>query len=173
MKHLRTILTASLLMVLTVSALAGCGKDKQTVTCPFTKMTWENTVDDVLATEGDDYTTYDSVYNGTTYVFSKNYLDLEGTIKYMFDDSDKLMCVAWSYSSDSEEEVKNTYNQIHKQVQDTYGESSYNTELATNSGDVWYLDEGDIILSVVSTDTQNALQYSYLNPEVSNKEAKD
>lgn len=173
MKHSRTFLTALLLMALTVTALTGCGKNKQTVTFPFTEMTWENTLDDVLATEGNDYTTYDSVYNGTTYVFAKNYLDLEGTIKYMFDDSDKLMCVAWSYSSDSAEDVKSTYDQIHQQVEDTHGESGYDSKLATNSGDVWYLDEGDIILSVVNTDTQKALQYSYLNPEVSNQETKD
>ncbi len=173
MKHLRTFFSVSLILTLTVSTLMGCQKQPQTVTCPFTDMTWENSVDDMTASEGDDFTTYDSVYDGTTYVFPKNYLDLEGSIKYMFDGADELMCVAWTYSSETEEDLKNIYSTIHQQIEDTYGESGYNTKQQTNYGDVWHLENGDIVLSLVTTDTQKALQYSYLNPKVSNKETEN
>lgn len=173
MKRLRTFFSVSLLCLFAASTFTGCKQETPKVTNPFTEITWENTVEEVIAKEGDDYTTYDSVYNGTTYVFSKSYLELEGTVKYMFDDNDKLMCVAWTYSSDTEDALKSTYNKIHKQVEDTYGESGYAADHQTNYGDVWHLEEGDIILSVVTTDTQKALQYSYLHPSVSYTETED
>ena len=58
-------------------------------------------------------------------------------------------------------------------MEDTYGESGYDSENPTNYGDVWYLENGNILLMVVTTDTQQALQYSYLNPEVSTKETEN
>jgi len=173
MKHLRTFFSVSLIIVLAITALTGCKKQPQAVKSPFTEMTWENSVEDVIAEEGDDYTTYESIYNGTTYEFAKNYLDQDGTVKYMFDDNDKLMCVAWAFGTDDEETLKDTYNKIHQDVEDTYGESGYDSENPTNYGDVWYLENGNILLMVVTTDTQQALQYSYLNPEVSTKETEN
>lgn len=173
MKHLRTFFSVSLILTLTVSALTGCKSRPQDVNCPLTEMTWENSVEDVIAAEGDDYTTYESVYNGTTYVFPKDYLGMNGTLKYMFDDNDELMCVAWTYSSDTEDDLQDTYSQIHKQLEDTYGESGYDTKQQTNYGDVWHLEGGDIIISAVTTGTQKALQYSYLNPKVSNTKTEE
>ena len=81
MKHLRTFFSVSLIIVLAITALTGCKKQPQAVKSPFTEMTWENSVEDVIAEEGDDYTTYESIYNGTTYEFAKNYLDQDGTVK--------------------------------------------------------------------------------------------
>ena len=173
MKHLRTFFSVSLILVLAATTLTGCKKQPPAVECPFTKMTWENSVDDVIAEEGDDYTTYESIYNGTTYEFAKNYLDQEGTVKYMFDDNDKLMCVAWTYGTDEEKALKDVYDKIHQDVEDTYGESGYDSENQTNYGDVWYLENGNILLMVVTTETQKALQFSYLNPEVSTKETEN
>lgn len=60
----------------------------QKAECPFTEITWENTLDEVLALEGEPLDSYPSTYSGTTYTFSKDFHDMSGTIKYMFDDND-------------------------------------------------------------------------------------
>ena len=91
----------------------------------------------------------------------------------MYDDNDKLMTVAWTYGTDEEKALKDVYDKIHQDVEDTYGESGYDSENQTNYGDVWYLENGNILLMVVTTETQKALQYSYLNPEVSTKETEN
>jgi hypothetical protein len=122
------------------------------------------------AAEGSDYETYDSVYGGTTYTYSKEYLDCTGTVKYMFDQDDQLMCVAWAYTPESAEELDTVYSAIHEELVDTYGNSGYDNTDETNYGDVWYLDSGDIILSAVTMDSQWAFQYAYLNPAVSNSD---
>lgn len=170
MKYLHSLFSIILTLVLVSSALVGCGSSKKSEGFPFTELTWENSYDDMVALEGESDDTYDSMYNGTTYTYPKKYLDLDGTIKYMYDADNKLMSVAWVYSTDTDEDLKDTYDTIRKEVEETHGESGYNTEQATNYGDVWYLDEGNIILSVMTTNSQKALQYSYLNPAVSTKE---
>lgn len=170
MKYLRSLFSAVLVLVLTLSALTGCCSPNQSEGFPFTELTWESSYDDMVALEGESENSYDSVYNGTTYTYPRKYHDLDGTLKYMYDADNKLMCVAWTYSTDTDDDLKETYETIRKEVQETHGESGYNTEQPTNYGDVWYLDEGNIILSVMTTNTQKALQYSYLNPAVSTKE---
>lgn len=167
MKHLLKILSVSLTLAF---ILTGCQKPQPKLACPFTDMTWESTVDDVTAAEGDNYTTHDSIYNGTTYSFSRKYLDLDGTVKYMFDNNDKLMSVAWAYGTNNVDDLKKTYDKIHGQIENAYGKSGYAAENPTNFGDVWYLDEGDIVLSAVTTDSQTILQYAYVHPKVSNTE---
>lgn len=164
MKHLHKILIVTLLLALT---LTGCKKKSA---CPFTDITWKNSVDDVIAAEGKNYKTEDSMYKGKTYSFPKKYLGLDGTIMYMFDDNGKLMDVSWVYGPDSNDDLKNTYDRIHKDIKSAHGKSGYNVTNSSTRGDVWYLDEGDIILSAVSTDSVKLLQYTYLNPKVSNKE---
>lgn len=167
MKHLHKILFVSLLLTF---VLTGCKKQPAGLACPFTNMTWKSSVDDVIASEGKDYTTKDSMYKGKTYSFHKKYLDLNGTVMYMFDDNNKLMNVTWVYAPDKKDNLKNTYDKIHKELKSAHGKSGYNVTNGTTLGDVWYLDEGDIILSAVTTDSVKLLQYSYLNPKVSNKE---
>lgn len=173
MKHLRSIVTVVLTLTLVSSVLAGCSSSKRAAEFPFTKITWDDTIDDVVELEGTSDNTYDSIYGGTTYAYPKEYLDLKGTVKYMFDADEKLMCVAWVYSADLNDDLKEPYDTIHDKLEKAHGESGYNTENPTNYGSVWYLDEGNIILSAVTTDTQKALQYSYLNPAVSTKEDEE
>ena len=48
-----------------------------------------------------------------------------------------------------------------------HGESGYNTQKETNYGDVWYLEDGNIIISTMVTDSQKALQFAFLSPEQS------
>lgn len=163
-------ITCCLIVISCLALLTGCaGSSKQTAVCPFSDLTWEASPEDVIETEGDDYQTYDSIYNGSTYTFSKQYLEQNGTIKYMFDDKDALMCFAWTVQSDDEASLQALYDEIHEQLVKTYGESGYNTNKSTNYGDVWHLEQGDIVLSVMNTASQKALQYSYMHPDVSHK----
>lgn len=170
MKHLRSLLSVILTLILVSTLFTGCQSSDKPQGFPFTEITWEDSPDDMTALEGTSDTSYPSTYDGTTYTYPKKYLDLDGTIKYMYDGDNKLMCVAWLYSADSEEDLKKAYDTIHKQVEEIHGKSGYNTGNITNYGDVWYLEEGNIVLGAVTTDTQKALQYSYLNPAVSTKE---
>lgn len=166
MKHTRL---AGFILFLTLLSgfLTGCDRS---LTAPFTSLTWEHSYDDMTRLEGSDYKSYDSVYSGTTYSYPKKYLDIDGTIKYMYDAAGTLMCIAWVYSGDTDEDLKGMYDTIHDELVDVHGESGYNADSATNYGDVWYLDDGHIVLSVMTTDTQKALQYSYMNPKASEEE---
>lgn len=173
MKHSHAFFSVSLTLLFTASVLVGCGKNQSTDTqpvdsCPFSKLDWDSTVDDMTSEEGSDYTTSDSIYGGTAYTYSKSCYDTDGSVKYMFDENNNLMSIAWSCSSDTSKELENLYDQIQNDLTDTYGESGYNLENKTTLGDVWYPEGGDIVLSAVTTDAQMLLQYSYLNPQVSN-----
>lgn len=144
--------------------------DSSNLECPFTSLNFDSSYEDMTALEGEAYETYDSVYNGTTYTYEKSYLDENGTIKYMFDDKNQLMCIAWTYNGESNDDLQALYDTIHKDVVSKYGESGYDASVPTNYGDVWYLEGGHIILSAMATDAQKALQYSYQNPKASEEE---
>lgn len=173
MRHLRALLCVSLAFMLTASLLTGCKNDIKTTVTPFTEMTWESTVDDVIAAEGDNYTTSDSVYKGITYSFPAEYADLNGSLAYMFDNNKELMSIAFSYSSDTAENLQTAYDKLCKQIEEVHGKSSNDTKNPTTYGDVWYRDEGSIVLSAATTNTIHWLQYAYMNPQVSSKGAKN
>ena len=59
------------------------------------------------------------------------------------------------------------YDEINTYTLDKFGESGYNPQNSTNYGNVWYREEGNIIISTMLTSTNKALQYAYLNPVVS------
>lgn len=131
---------------------------------PFSKMTWDSTLNDVLSYEDSPYQTYDSTYGGTTYTFDKKFNDKDGTVKYMFDENKKLMCIAWAYGTDDADELDALYKDIEASVRDRYGDSGYQADTATNYGGAWYLDNGHIVISTMITAENKALQYSYINP---------
>ena len=165
----KRILSLCLAASLTACLFAGCGSkgsDSQP-DCPFSELKWSSSVKDMEKAEGTDYETYDSVYGGTTYTYPKEFKGSAGTVKYMFDDKDRLAGIAWAYGSEDADEVYGLYDDIHKDLVDTYGDSGYNTDKETNYGDVWYRSEGNIIISTMVTNSQKALQYSYLSPEQS------
>ena len=114
-----------LFFILTVLTACAVGCQKKTVTCPFTTITWDNTFDDITELEGDSIDTYDSVYDGTTYTFPKEYDGLDGTIKYMFDDEEKLVCMSWMYETSNSEDLADVYNKIHGEAEDILGESGF------------------------------------------------
>lgn len=161
-----------LFFILTVLTACAVGCQKKTVTCPFTTITWDNTFDDITELEGDSIDTYDSVYDGTTYTFPKEYDGLDGTIKYMFDDEEKLVCMSWMYETSNSEELADVYNKIHGEAEDMLGESGFEfhseqfADLVSPS-DVWYLESGNVILSTVDTNELKILQYTFLHPDVS------
>lgn len=169
----KKILSLALTLSLAASLLAGCGSkasDSQP-DCPFSELKWSSSVKDMEKAEGSDYETYDSVYGGTTYTYPKEFKGSEGTVKYMFDDKERLSGIAWAYGSEDADELYGLYDDIHKDLIDTYGDSGYNTDKETNYGDVWYREDGNIIISTMVTDSQKALQFAYISPEQSTAEA--
>lgn len=159
----------SLCFLLFFTSACSSREKEPVLDCPFTDLSWESTVDDVISEEGNDFSTYDSVYGGTCYTFSKEYEGYQGTVKYMFDGEDKLMCVAWAYGCNDAEELLALYDTISASINDTFGESSYSADHPGNYGNVWYLESGDIILTTMITSDNKAIQYAYLHPLVSNQ----
>lgn len=148
--------------------ICSCGRSKK-AECPFTEITWENTLDEVLALEGEPLDSYPSTYSGTTYTFSKDFHDMSGTIKYMFDDNDKLMSMAWLYIPESKDDLENVYQTLCDETTQAYGESGFDSDMGTAKGNVWYLESGNIIVGVMSTGVNEAVQYQFLHPDVSNE----
>lgn len=149
--------------VLCILLLAGCGKDNPPAS-PFSDISWNHTAEDIIAYEGDGYSTYDSVYGGICYTYPKDYQNRQGTIKYMFDEKGRLMSIAWAYSAEEEQELYDFYDFIEEDVNTLTNE----TEVTSNAGHVWHREEGNIVLSLMITSDLKALQYAYLHPDVSN-----
>lgn len=165
----KKITSFCLVLSFAAALLFGCGRGASSTLpdCPFSDLKWSSSVKDMEKAEGDDHETYDSVYGGTTYTYDKKYQGVSGTVKYMFDEKKKLASIAWAYGSDDTDELYQLYEKIHEDVVAVHGESGYNTQKETNYGDVWYLEDGNIILSTMVTDSQKALQFAYLSPEQS------
>lgn len=171
MKHLRKTICLILSFLLSVTVLLGCSQKE--VICPFTEITWENSTEDIFALEGEDYEDGDALYYGPSYKYNKEYRGLNGTIQYMFDENDKLACMAWLYASDSMEEIQTLYDTIHQELVDEYGKGGYESEFQSQiTGDVWYLDGGNIILLISTVNEYKALQLSFVSPEHSLDEPK-
>ncbi len=156
-------LASLLALILLASILTGCG-EVTPIDCPFTDLGWETTEEELLAAEGEYLSTYDSTYGGLTYTYEGTYMNNPGILKYMYDTEGVLMSVAWAYSAADDESLLNLYNEIHANLEATHGKSGYNTTFIGNYGDVWELPEGDILLSVMATSTNKALQLAYVNP---------
>lgn len=165
-------LSLCLVFSLAAALLIGCGSepDGTQPECPFSELKWTSSVQDMEAVEGTAYETYDSVYGGTTYTYPKDYKNVTGTVKYMFDDKDRLSGIAWAYGSENESELYTLYFSIHGDLVESYGSSGYNTEKESNYGDVWYRKEGNIIISTMITNSQKALQFAFVSPDHSTAE---
>lgn len=158
-----------------LTAACGTKENAPVLVCPFTAVSWDATASDAATAEGvstDDASRYDSVYGGPCYTYPKEYNGLMGTIKYMFNQDEKLMCVAWTYGCDDAEELLSLYESINNSVSEKYGESGYAADHPGNAGNVWYLETGDIVLTTMVTEENKALQYAYLHPSVSGRNEK-
>ena len=169
MKHSTKFIASFLLLTSFIFSLCGCSSPQKQVTCPFTEITWENTLEDVQALEGELLDSYYSSYKGTTYVYEKEYLGLSGTIKYMFDDKENLKSMAWLYLPESDEDLEEVYANLCDQTNKLYGESGFDSDMSTAKGEVWYLEGGNILIGVMSTGVNEAIQYQFFHPEVSSE----
>lgn len=161
---------ALFLCLLTMIALSSCGKKEEVLDCPFTELGWDATAEDVVAKEGEDFSTYDSIYGGLCYTYPKKYEGRAGTVKYMFDDQDRLVNIAWTYSAETPEELAAVYDEINLATAETYGDSGSSADGVGNYGNVWHLEGGDIIITTMSTSEMSVLQYAYLHPLISSPE---
>lgn len=159
-----------LCLTLACGLLIGCSK-KEPIDCPFTDLGWDTTPEQLINAKGESADPYDSTYGGITYTYETDYVDKTGIIKYMYDEDEELMSVAWAYSSMDADELQTVYNDILEETEEIYGKSDYDTNEATNYGKAWQMDEGHIILSVMLTESNKALQVAYINPR--NEEKKD
>lgn len=162
---------ALFLCLFTAGMLFACGKNGDgALDCPFTELDWDNTAEEIIAAEGEEYSTYDSIYGGLCYTYPKEYEGHTGVIKYMFDEEDRLVSIAWTYNTESSEELAAVYEELNHAAIEAYGDSGKSAEGVGNYGNVWHLEGGDIILTTMSTSELSVLQYSYLHPLISSPE---
>lgn len=164
--------TAAILAALTLffsGILSGCGK-VQAIECPLTELGWETTMEELVKAEGVCDEPYKSTYGGVVYTYPSTYMGYDGMIKYMFDEDDILMNVAFTYSSEDAEELKTFYDKLVADIEKEHGKGSYDADGSTNYGTVWELKEGHIIISVMLTNSNKALQIAYVNPLNQEKE---
>lgn len=168
--NIRKFCTIGLSIVLAVGILfTGCVK-KTAQIAPFSDATWELTESDLSTVEsGEEKETYPSMYYGQTHTFDKSYLEYDGTVKYMFDDKGQLMGLAWTVVAKSEAQYQEIYKTLKDKLKKEYGDSTDRSG-QTNAGDVWYTEDGDIVLIGSSTDKLKVIQCGYLNPAVSGED---
>lgn len=157
--------TFSILLITSLLFLSGCGS-KQAETIPFTEIYFDSSVDDIFALEGNNYDSYDSIYEGTTYIYSKEYLGKTGTIKYMTDSDSKIQNVAWNYTSDDEADITAAADLLYNDLVEKYGEPKHQNG-TNNYSEIWKRKSGNIILSIVITSDTKTVQVAFLSPKVS------
>lgn len=168
MKQLKKAFALLFAAVLSLSALTGCSQKKEQVECPFTTITWENTLEDVMKLEGAPDNSYDSTYGGMTYVFEgREYNGKNGSLKYLFDGDEKLVSMAWLYIPEDNNDRDTVYEELYKQTEDWYGDTGFESNQGTAMGAVWYLKGGNITIGVMSTGVTECIQYQYFHPDVS------
>lgn len=148
---------------------AGCSPSSTTLDIPFSAADWTSTLEDIQALHGKSESIYPSVYGGDCYTYGQEYLDHDGTIKYMFDENGTLMCVAWTYSAVDSGKLDEIYNQIQEFANENYGESEVPPAGVNNTGSIWRQDSGTVIITAMSTAEVHALQFAYLNPEANDE----
>lgn len=159
---------STLCVIATVMAiLCGCGK-KSSLNCPFTEMDWSSSIDEIESAEGELVNSYPSQYEGTTYLYEKEYIGRNGTVKYMTDKDGALMDVAWTYSSDDDSEVITVFKELDEYLTSEYGDSTNEGKNINNYNKIWTRKEGNIVLTTVITSDLKAVQVVYKNPVVSN-----
>ena len=168
MKHFNSIVSLLLVTLLVSFSFTGCGKEKPTV-IPYTDLSLSSTYEDMIKVEGESNETTDSFFEGITYSYPKSYLGLNGDVTYNYNADNQLCSISWMYVADTKEDISDIYTNIKEELVSSYGESGYNTGNSTNSGDVWYRKEGNIILSCVTTSSLCAISYTYMHPSVSDK----
>ncbi len=162
-RYLSLLLPAAILAF----SLFGCGQNSSvSPASPFSDINWDNTIEEIKKYEGSDYTTYASVYGGLCYTYPKAFENHQGTIKYMLDEENRLKSIAFACPFEAEQELYNFYGLLEESIN---AENPNETSQTTNSGHIWYREEGNIVLSLMVTSDLKALQCAYLHPDVSSK----
>ena len=136
--------------------------------CPFSDLTWASTTDDMIAAEGDDHESYDSIYKGMTYTYPKTYLENEGIIKYMFDGDGKLCNISWSYAGETADDVLKVYRVVCDDTEKLHGEGTDDNGVG-NYCRMWKREEGTIMVNAVITNDSTVMQIAYMSAEVSHQ----
>lgn len=163
----------TIMITLFLLSIIGCSEQKEHVSVPFTEITWNSTLEEVQSKAGELLESYPSSYKGTTYVYAKSYDGMNGTIKYMFDADNHLKSMAWLYLPSSDQDLEDVYSKLVSQTTKWYGDSGFNSDLVTAKGEVWYLEEGNILIGVMSTGINEAIQYQYFHPDVSSEKPQN
>ena len=153
-------------------SLAACSSKEQSSVppAPFSQAHWSYTLEDLQKLEQTAFETTGSVYGGSSYLFPATYLDHQGTIKYMFDENNQLVAIAFFYEGTDAAQVAELARQIQELAHQEFGESIHSETAGHNSGEKWVRKEGNVLLSVLTTEEANALQYSFLHPSISSIE---
>ena len=169
----KKLLRLALSLILLTALFSGCDSNDHAnlPVCPFSELKWTSSVSAMEELEGSDYTTEESYYGGTAYIYSRTYKNAPGTVRYSFDEKDVLAAIAWSYISDNDGEISTLYHSIRKDMVKAYGESGYQPDQDTYFGDVWYRKDGNIIVSAVRTQDLKAVQVTFVSPKHSADES--
>ena len=154
------------LLVFSVMVTGGCAQKNSAINCPFTKLSWESSAEEMISLEGEGYDTYDSIYKGTTYTYPRDHLGKTGMIKYMYDDSGKLCNVSWSYTGKDSDDVMEVYRSVVEEMKDLHGDSR-NDDGVGNYCEMWTSDGGTVMANAVVTNDTFVMQIAYMSPEVS------
>ena len=167
-RKIKTAIRKLTAIVLFSMLLSGCGNSAETKSAiPFTDYNFSSTMDEIMASEGNNYETYESIYEGTTYTFDKVYMEKNGTIKFMCDSQNEIKSIAWTYACDDGGEIMALYNNVFAALKEEFGESTQNANGVGNYAEVWKRDSGNIILSAVITNDARMIQVAFLSPDVS------
>ena len=77
------------------------------------------------------------------------------------------MSMAWVYIPESADDLEYAYQTLCDETNQLYGESGFNSDMGTAKGNVWYLEDGNIVIGVMSTGVNEAVQYQFFHPDVS------
>lgn len=162
----RFVLMALLSVLLVVQSGCISENSKSETVCPFSSLTFESKVEDMVFTEGESYETYDSIYKGTTYTYPKDYLGYPGDVKYMFDGEGNLCNISWAYTKGDADSVKEVYEAVLKDTESIRGEGIKDDGIG-NYCTMWKGDAGSVVLSGVLTSDVTVMQIAYMSPDVS------
>lgn len=166
----RAIQVAIILFVFPLLMLQGCGKEAPSTTlestCAFSSLTWDATTEDMIAEEGDDYETYDSIYKGLTYTYPKDYQGHTGMIKYMYDADGRLCNMSWAYTGTSAEELQEVYQGLCDEIAKEHGDGTTEDGVG-NLCRMWVLKNETVMANAVITDDTKVMQIAYMRADVS------
>ena len=160
---LKKVITVILTITIVSTAFMACGGEKS-ADIPFTTLGFESTHVEMTEELGEPIEEKPSVF-GTAYSYPCEYKDQEGVVQYIFDEDGKMTSVRWSYACEEGDDITNLYTDIHKQLENKYGETKESTESVTNLSDIWRLDTGNIEVAAIVSSDLNVIMYTYLSPE--------